>query len=165
MYEVINKRLDEQEKKVDQLIKDNERAYNRIFAELFYQKFKTSDDVIFEFLANAPDNKEMELPSVASGVILTQKEKQVLANELVYNTDWSSGATLLNHHHSDCEETIFAIEGDFLVMIENKEKFTIKQGEKIVIAAGLEHQTTSLQQGKAKILFKRVKEHVTSSHT
>ena len=165
MYDAINKRLDAQEKKIDQFMKYNELAYNRLFAELFYQKFKVSDDVTFDFLKQAPDDEEIQLPSVASGVISTKKDKQMISNELIYNTRWSSGATLLNHFHSDCEETIKAIKGSFLVIIENKEKFIIEEGEKILIAAGLSHQTSSLEKVHAQIIFKKVKNHLTSSHT
>jgi len=130
------------------------RCKNEALAAYFFKKFKNGEDVPWRVLSSMPDNQMLDLPTVKGGVIKTIKH--AIGNALIYNTNWTGGATLTMHHHSDCAEKLEILEGRALVIVKvtgGKRKYELGPGEVLDIGAGLPHQTTALIPTKMRIEF------------
>lgn len=165
-YEQELAKLKKRKDKADHVLRSTERAMNELFAEMFFERFKTSSDLKFGILDQATPGVPIELPTVKHGVIHTVKQPKESARQIRYLTDWSSGAMLPNHYHSDCEEEIIVSIGSCKIILETGEQFVLNEGEKLKVASGVKHQVTALERSNLIIDFFKVQEDfITSSLT
>lgn len=122
-----------------------------------YKAFATENDIKFATLAGA--DGEIELPS-RGGYVITNRISGS-DDRLKYHVEFSKGATLLRHFHSDCDEilvnnsnTVFRIElgeGDNI-----RVKFLHPRGS-ITIFNNTKHQVTSLDNdGTLDVIFIKI---------
>lgn len=122
-----------------------------------YKAYATETDIDFETLSKG--SGKIDLPS-KGGYIVTNRIKE-LSDRLVYEVEFSKGATLLRHYHSDCDEiivnrseTIFRVE---LGEGENIRVKFIKPLGTMTIFNNTKHQITSLDRdGQLHVTFIKV---------
>jgi quercetin dioxygenase-like cupin family protein len=128
---------------------------NSHLAEYLFKKHRAGSDITFTLLNEIEVGETLPLPVVHGGAILTTKQPVDKDDEIQYRTEWTAGATLTWHYHSDCLETIILTEGIARVYLEG-EVIEMHKGDSLKVAAGTGHQVTALENSKMDILFKRV---------
>lgn len=128
---------------------------NERISEYIFSKFKSEKDILFTELQAMPNNKDLVLPVVFGGAIVTKKEISLPNEMLIFITKWTPGSTLGWHYHSDCIEEIEVQEGRVKIFLEKEEPIILNKNEKIKIATNIKHQTTALEKSEIKMIFKK----------
>lgn len=134
---------------------------NDFYCITLYQKYDKGSDITFDDLEKTEPNEYYPLPSTNKGRI---KTKKILTenNHLMYKAVFDPMATLKRHYHSNCDELIEVITGNFTAIIGNeKEKIfktlALNKGETILIAGNLDHQVTNKSNNKSQLNIKFIK--------
>lgn len=64
------------------------------------------------------------------------------------------------HTHANEDELFYIVEGSLLFEIENKESFTMNQGDIYIVKKGISHRVSSLKECKIMLI-----EHKATAHT
>lgn len=142
-----------------QKLQDVGSEINLAFSKLFFQRFTEWTDFDFNFLSQPPNETTISLLAKGGEVVSTKKYCQD-KDKLIFKVSFDYGTTLTKHFHSDANELIHIVEGDFYIINEypdgKTEDFILKKGEQINIKAGVVHQVTSLTIGDLYIIFNKV---------
>lgn len=151
----ILKQLDKTKAETDRL----HGMINNFYCITLYQKYDKGNDITFSDLEKTEPNEYYPLPSTNQGKIRTKKVTTG-DNHLMYKAVFGPMATLKRHFHSNCDELIEIVSGEFTA-ITGKDKdlktFTLKKGEIMLIDGGLDHQVTNKSISESKINIKFIK--------
>lgn len=131
------------------------RMKNEELAEYFYCKFQEGQDVPYELLMHVPENKALALPVVRGGVIVTSKIDHAHPDISRFITSWTAGSTLTWHYHSNARELIIVRKGVMKVYAEGKTTI-LNETDQMMIAAGIGHQITALEDSEIEVDFLKV---------
>lgn len=147
---------------LDDALRKNKRIKEDISEQhycILYRAFKGGDnDISYDVLRKG--NGQVELPA-AGGYIMTTKVALQGDPRLKYIVEFSKGATLLRHYHSDCDELIINNSRSiFRVDIGSNEEISsimLNPGSSINILHGTKHQVTNLgDKANLEIYFQRI---------
>lgn len=129
---------------IDQLKKQHQalqETLNEMYLSVMYLLFAEGNDIKYADLNNATHGISNSLPSVGKGTILTVRRD---APRLIFDVNFSKGAILPKHFHSDCSERAICKKGSFIIICTYPDgeegHFKLSEGEELMISNGIYHQ-------------------------
>lgn len=63
------------------------------------------------------------------------------------------------HNHSNEDELFYIVEGSLLLELENKEPFTMNEGDLFIVKKGINHRVSSLEECKIMLIENKATAH------
>lgn len=135
-----------------------------------YKSFELGKDITFEELEEIEIGTEYKFPVVRNyGEIHSKRIQTPEKDSVLFEANFSKGATLTKHRHSNASEIITSQISDdprefiFTIVIGTERDFTIKKytlysGESLIIPTNTTHQVSNASKKEAKLIVKFYKE-------
>ncbi len=143
---------------IKQRNKKMHEEFDELINEILYELYAQEEDITYTYLDSLEKGNKVILPSALGGNISFEridKDNRMMT----FDVNFSEGATLPKHYHSDSFEEIEVVKDDVVSVIltnpinKTVTKKYLKQGDILVIQPNTIHQITSQRGKMMKVRF------------